>query len=106
MTTVDTAVACAVLTVNVALVCPAGTVTLNGTVARTVLLLASDTTAFPFGAADCNVTLPVEETPPVTVLGVSVTEDTAVDTTRNSVVLTVVPPAEAVTTTPVVCVTG
>src|SRR5712691_1742524 len=106
MTTVDTAVTCAVLTVKVVLVLPAGTVTLNGTVARTVLLLASDTTAFPVGAADCNVTVPVEDTPPVTVLGFSVTEETAVETTRNSVVLTVVPPAEADTTTPVVCVTG
>src|SRR5258705_3662564 len=106
MTTVDTAVTCAVLTVNVVLVCPAGTTTLNGTVASTVLLLASDTTAFPFGAADCSVTVAVEETPPVTVLGFSVTEETAVETTRNSVVLTVVPPEEAVTITPVVCVTG
>src|SRR6266850_2100089 len=106
MTTVDTAVTCAVLTVNVVLVRPAGTATLNGTVASTVLLLASDTTAFPFGAADCSVTVAVEETPPVTVLGFSVTEETAVETTRNSVVLTVVPPEEAVTTTPVVCVTG
>ncbi len=88
MTTVDTAVTCAVLTVNVVLVCPAGTTTLNGTVASTVLLLASDTTAFPFGAADCSVTVAV------------------VETTRNSVVLTVVPPEEAVTITPVVCVTG
>src|SRR5204863_8453120 len=88
------------------LVWPAGTVTLNGTVARTVLLLASDTTAFPVGAADCNVTFPVEETPPVTVLGGSVPGEGAVETTRNSVVLTVVPPEEAVTTTPVVCVTG
>src|SRR5258705_6973905 len=106
MTTVDTAVTCAVLTVNVVLVCPAGTTTVKGKVASTVLLLASDTTAFPFGAADCSVTVAVEETPPVTVLGFSVTEETAVETTRNSVVLTVVPPEEAVTITPVVCVTG
>jgi len=71
-----------------------------------VLLLASVTTAFPVGAADCNVTVPVEEMPPVTLLGFNVTEETAVETTRNTVVLTVVPPDEADTPTAVVCVTG
>ena len=106
MTTVETAVTCAVFTVKVALVRPDGTTTLNGTVARTVLLLSSDTTAFPFGAAERNVTVPVEDTPPVTLLGFNVTEETALETTRKSVVLTVVPPAEAETVTPVVCVTG
>ena len=71
-----------------------------------VLLLASVTTAFPVGAADCSVTVAVEETPPVTVLGFNVTEETAVEMTRNTVVVTVVPFNEADTTTPVVCVTG
>jgi hypothetical protein len=50
--------------------------------------------------------VPVEETPPVTLLGFNVTEETALDTTRNAVVLTVVPPAEAETPTAVVLVTG
>ena len=52
-----------VLTVKVALVEPAGTVTLDGTVANAVLLLESATTAPPEGAGALNVTLPVEEFP-------------------------------------------
>jgi hypothetical protein len=48
-----------------------------GTTASTVLLLASATTAVPDGAAERNVTVAVEDTPPVTVLGFSVTEEMA-----------------------------
>ena len=70
------------------------------------LLLASATTAFPVGAAARKVTVPVEELGPTKLLGFNVTDETALDTTRNTVVLTVVPPDEAETTTPVVCVTG
>jgi len=81
-------------------------VTLFGTTARIVLLLASATTALPVGAADCKVTVAVEEAGPVTVLGLKVTEETAVETTRNRLVLTVTPPDEAETATAVVCVTG
>jgi hypothetical protein len=106
MDTVVVAVTCAVLTLNVARVCPAGTTTLFGTTASTVLLLASVTTAFPVGAADCNVTVAVEEAPPVTVFGLSVTEETALETIRNKFVLTVVPFKDAETLTAVVCVTG
>src|SRR2546426_509075 len=106
MTTVVVDVTCAVLTVNVVRVCPAGTTTLFGTAAKTELLLASVTTALPVGAADCRVTVPVEEMPPVTVLGLNVTEETAVETTRNTFVLTVTPPDDAETATAVVCVTG
>jgi len=61
-----------VLTVNVALVAPAGTVTLAGTEAAAVLLLESDTTAPPLGAALVKVAVPVAEPPPVTVDGLRV----------------------------------
>ena len=64
-----------VVTVKVALVAPAGTVTLAGTVATAVLLLDSVTTAPPLGAAPLRVTVPCEELPPVTLLGFSVSED-------------------------------
>jgi hypothetical protein len=106
MFTVDVAVTCAALTVNVALVRPAGTTTLLGAVASTVLLLARVTTAFPVGAAARSVTVAVDEAGPMTAFGLNVTDETARDTTRNTVVLTVVPPEEADTFTPVVCVTG
>ena len=64
-----------VLTVKVALVAPAATVTLDGTVAALVLLLESVTVAPPAGADPLNVTVPVEEFPPVTVAGFSETEE-------------------------------
>ena len=57
---------------NVALVAPAGTVTLAGTVAA-VALLARDTTAPPVGAAEVSVTVPVEAVPPVTLAGLRAT---------------------------------
>jgi hypothetical protein len=58
-----------VLTVKVALVAPAATVTLEGTLAAVVLLLESATVAPPAGAAPLNATVPVEEFPPVTLVG-------------------------------------
>src|SRR6267142_2427096 len=67
-----------VLTVNVALVAPAGTVTLDGTVA-TPLLLESSTCAPPVGAAPLSVTVPVEGDPPVTLVGLSATEESVGD---------------------------
>jgi hypothetical protein len=70
------------------------------------LLLASDTTAFPLGAAERRVTVAVEDAGPTTLTGFSVTEATALDTTRNRFVLTVRPAAEAEMATAVVCVTG
>ena len=55
--------------VNVAFVAPAGTVTLADTLATPGLLLESDTTAPPAGAALESVTVPCELDPPVTLVG-------------------------------------
>ena|SRR6184192_848561 len=75
VTAVDAATAL-VLIVNVALVAPAATVTLEGTVAAAVLLLESATCAPPAGAAPLNVTVPVEDcVPPITLVGLSVSEE-------------------------------
>ena len=63
-----------VLTANVALVAPAATVTLEGTLAAP-LLLASATCAPPAGAGPLNVTVPVEEFPPATLVGFSEREE-------------------------------
>ena len=65
-----------VLTVKVALVAPAATVTLEGTWAAVVLLLERETWAPPEGAAPLSVTVPVEDcVPPVTLLGLNVSEE-------------------------------
>ena len=64
-----------VVTWNVALVAPAATVTLAGTCAAVVLLLVRDTVAPPLGAAPLSVTVPVDELPPVTLVGFTATED-------------------------------
>ncbi len=63
-----------VFTVKVA---PAGTVTLEGTVAAPVLLLERRTWAPPAGAGPLSVTVPVEDcAPPTTLVGFSVSEET------------------------------
>ena len=63
-----------VVIVKIALVAPAGMVTLAGTVATAVLLLESEMTAPPLGAGALSVTAPVEGDPPVTLVGFSVSE--------------------------------
>src|SRR5438445_11843890 len=90
-----------VVTVNVALVAPAGTVTLplTGTLA-TALLLDRVTSAPPVGAVALNVTVATEELPPTTLVGFSAKPDTvrggggAGGETVSSAVL-VTPPKEA-----------
>ena len=70
------AVTALVLTVNVALLAPAATVTLAGTVAVDVLLLDRETATPPLGAGPLSVTVPVEVCPPpVTLVGFSVSEE-------------------------------
>ena len=65
-----------VLTVKVALELPAGTVTLEGTLAAP-LLLESITCEPPAGAAPLSVTVPADNcAPPLTVEGLNVSEET------------------------------
>src|SRR3989441_11698504 len=66
-----------VVTVNGALVAPAGTVTVAGTVAAAVLSLDSVTCAPPVGAGPSSVAVPVELLPPVTVVGLTPSEERA-----------------------------
>jgi hypothetical protein len=58
-----------VVMVNVAVVAFAATVTLAGTCAAAVLLLDRVTTAPPAGAGPFSVTVPVDEMPPTTEVG-------------------------------------
>jgi hypothetical protein len=62
-----------VLIVKVAVLLPAGTVTLEGTLAA-ALLLESATCAPAPGAGPLSVTVPVDDCAPVTLLGFNVTE--------------------------------
>ena len=70
---VDTA---EVVTANVAVVAPAGTVTfpLAGTLAA-LLSLANVITAPPVGAGLSSITVPLELLPPTTLVGFTLTED-------------------------------
>src|SRR2546426_389687 len=81
MTTLVDAVTVLVVTVKVALLAPAGTVTLAGTVAAAVWLLASVTTMPPTGAAALKVTVPVEGFPPATLVGFSATVESVTGVT-------------------------
>jgi len=89
VTGVDAATA-PVVTLNVALVAPAATVTLAGTDAAG-LLLESVTCAPPAGAGPFSVTVPVEEPPPVTLVGLTVSDETAGGSTVKEAVC-VAPP--------------
>ena len=64
-----------VVTVNVAVLAFAGTVTLTGTAASELLLL-SETKAPDEGAEPFRVTVPVDELPPTTEFGLKVSEVT------------------------------
>ena len=65
-----------VFTVKVALVAPAGTITLEGTLAAPGLLLESATCAPPVGVGPLSVTVPVEDCiPPTTLVGFSESEE-------------------------------
>jgi hypothetical protein len=64
-------------TMKVALDEPAGTVTLDGTVAATGLSLVNGTTTPPAAAAEVRRTVPVTGFPPTTSVTGSVTEDRA-----------------------------
>src|SRR2546428_10447125 len=74
LTAVDAATAL-VVTLKLALVPPAGTVTLAGTTAAGSLL-ESVTCAPPAGAGAFSVTVPVEGLPPVTLVGLTVSDET------------------------------
>ena len=76
-----------VVTVNVAVVACAATVTLAGTVAAAVLLLDNVTTAPAGGALPVNVTVPVELVPLVTAVGDNVTTEIAAGLTVSVAVL-------------------
>jgi hypothetical protein len=77
--TVAETVTALVLTMNVALVAPAATVTLAGTVAAAVLSLIRETAAPPLGAGPLSVTVPVEEDPPITLMGLSATAESVAE---------------------------
>lgn len=74
MVTLVVAVTGLVVTVKVLLVVPAGIEMLDGTVATAVLLLVRVTVMLLGPAARSSVTVPVEFWPPVTVVGLSVSD--------------------------------
>jgi hypothetical protein len=98
-----------VFTGNVALLAPAGTVTLEGTLAAK-LLLVSATRAPPAGAAALSVTVPVEDcSPPTTLAGFKLSEATVGSGSGGftvSVAVLVVPPYAALIVTAVDAVTA
>ena len=66
-----------VVMLNVAVVDPAGTVTLEVGVAMKLILLLKVTVMPPAGAWPLKVTVPTEEVPPTTLVGFSATCDSA-----------------------------
>lgn len=111
MVAVVDALTAEVATANVAVLAPAGTVTLAGTDAA-ALLLESDTVAPADGAAPDNVTVPWAPEPPVTLAGLTETlcsaagGGAAAAGVTVSVPVRVVPLYEAVMTTAVLAATG
>ena len=96
-----------VLTGKVALVAPAGTVTLAGTLATPGLVLDSDTTAPPLGAGALSVTVPVDELPPVTLDGFRLSAESVGGlTTVNALALVAVPAGVVTRSGPVVAPVG
>jgi hypothetical protein len=81
----------AVATENVAVVAPEPTVTLTGTVATEALLLLIVTTAPLPGAGPFSVTVPVDELPPRTDVGLNVTELRVAAVTVKVAVFVIVP---------------
>ena len=77
--TVVEVVTAMVVTGNVPTVPPAATITLEGTVATDVLLLARETTVPPAGAAVLIVTLPVDGFPPLTLVGFNVRDESVAE---------------------------
>ena len=76
---------------KVAVVCPAATVTDEGTCAAAVFELVKLTTAPPVGAGVSRVTVPVDDTPPSTEVGLTLTPVSAANgavTVRVAVRLT------------------
>ena len=78
-----------VVTVNVVLALPCGTVTVPacGTWAAAVLSLETFTVAPPLGATPLKVTVAVEDCPPVTVVGLRPTDCTTKGPTARAAVL-------------------
>src|SRR5438445_5978851 len=97
-----------VLTVKVALVALPGTVTLAGTLATPGLLLDRLTTAPPLGAGPLSVTVPVEELPPVTLVGLRLSDESvgALAVTVKLLALVAVPPGVVTLSGPVVAPLG
>jgi hypothetical protein len=94
-----------VVTLKVALVLPAATVTLAGTLATEGKLLERGTTVPPDGAGPESVTVPVDGEPPVTVVGFRVRE-LIVGAVTVSVAVRVVLPRTPFNVTEVFAATG
>ena len=99
MITADCALVNALVeTVKVALVDPAGTVTLGGTVAAAVLSLVRSIVTPPEGAAELRVTVPVAGSGPTTFVGLMVSEESVAEDAGSGEGLTVQPDRRAVAT--------
>jgi len=86
MVAVANEVTVVVVTAKVTLVPPGATVTVDGTVAD-ALSLDSETEMPPLGAALLKVTVPVEDVPPVTLVGLRDTDDSATEGVMVSAVV-------------------